>query len=284
MLLLRRAALACTLGFCLYRSATAGELSTKPIRITQGGTAEKPALFDGNGMVIDLGIDVTNHSWRKEGDIWTSTTAIAGPKPIQPGMHTALFLDEVPITLAKKLPPGKMLHDHLRPGQCTADDAGLISFRWPKDKMPDAARIIIPPKGNVSCVTIACSHVVVKNITATHAANDGFNIHGGFVGIRLENIRALSNCDEGISAHDDVQMDVDGAEIAWNGSSVGGVADVDRSITTYKNCQVHDNVGAAFKFFGKSHSVSDTVIYNQAVDFTLGKETKFRQERIERRK
>lgn len=99
--------------------------------------------------------------------------------------------------------------------------------------------------------------------------------------IDLKNIRALSNCDEGISAHDDVQMDVDGAEIAWNGSSVGGVADVDRSITTYKNCQVHDNIGGAFKLFGKSHSVTDTVIYNQAVDFTLGKETKFRQERVD---
>ena len=68
------------LGLRLFHSATAGELTKKPIRITQGGTAEKPAVFDGKGMVIDLGIDVTDHAWQKDDDNWTSTTAIAGPK------------------------------------------------------------------------------------------------------------------------------------------------------------------------------------------------------------
>lgn len=78
-------------------------------------------------------------------------------------------------------------------------------------------------------------------------------------------------------------MDVDGAEIAWNGSSAGGVADVNRSVTTYKNCRVHDNVGGAFKFAGKSHRVSDTLIYDQAQDFNIAKGTAFQQERVERR-
>ena len=132
-------------------------------------------------------------------------------------------------------------------------------------------------------MTIACSHIIVRNVTAMHAANDGFNIHGQWVGIRLENVRALSNADEGVSAHEDVQMDVDGAEIAWNGSFDAGVADVGKSTTSYKNCRIHDNLGAAFKFFGKSHSVTDTLIYNQAKDFNVAEGTKFKQERIERR-
>jgi hypothetical protein len=46
---------------------------------------------------------------------------------------------------------------------------------------------------------------------------------------------------------------------------------------------VHDNVGAAFKFVGRSHTVTDTLIYNQSKDFNVGKETQFKQERIERR-
>ena len=41
-------------------------------------------------------------------------------------------------------------------------------------------------------------------------------------------VTALWHADEGISAHDDVEMEVENAEIAWNGSASGGVADVDK--------------------------------------------------------
>ena len=210
-----------------------------------------------------------------------------------PGQFTGLFVDEVPITIAREgasarsVPYAKGYRYQppaaLKPGQmgCTAD--GSIYFRWPQHKLPGKARIILPSKAGTSGVTIACSHIIVKNVTAMHAGNDGFNIHGSWIGIRLENVRALSNADEGISAHEEVQMEVDEAEIAWNGSFDGGVADVGRSSTHYKNCRAHDNVGAAFKFFGKSHSITDTLIYHQAKDFYLGEDTQFKQERIDRR-
>lgn len=132
-------------------------------------------------------------------------------------------------------------------------------------------------------MTVACSHIIVRNITVKHASNDGFNIHNDWVGIRLENVRAFSNADEGISAHDDVEMEVDGAEIAWNGSAAGGVADVNRCVTRYKNCNMHHNLGAAFFFSGKSHSVTDSLIYDQAKDFAIAPGTAFEQQRIERR-
>lgn len=273
--------------------ASAGEITAKPVNLTHGGTAEAPAVFDGKGMVIDLGTDVTDHAWKKEGDVWISSTPLSGPKPVADGQNTALFLNEMPLTLARdrvaeRAAPDKKRFCYLppstlKPGQMGCTDEGLLYFRWPPSKAQDKTRVILPPKAGTSCVSIMCSHITVKNITAMHASNDGFNIHGDRVGIRLENVRALSNCDEGISAHETVQMDVDGAEIAWNGSSDGGVADVNQSVTTYKNCTVHDNVGAAFKFAGKSHRVEDTLIYNQSKDFDIGKETTFKQERIEHR-
>ncbi len=286
-----------TLAFLLLlKCATfASEISTKPLRLSRGGTAEKPAVFDGQGMVIDLGVDITDHAWKKDGDLWTSTAPLSGSEPIAPGQFTGMFVDDVPITLAKDGAAERALREQkqkgfrylapsaLKPGQMGCTEAGLIYFRWPKGKTPGQARVIVPQKGMTSGVTIACSHIVVKNVTATHAANDGFNIHGNWVGIRLENVRAISNADEGISAHEEVQMEVDGAEIAWNGSFDAGVADVGRSTTSYRNCRVHDNVGAAFKFFGRSHRVSDTLIYHQAKDFTVAEGTDFQQERIERR-
>ncbi|TDU66035.1 hypothetical protein EI77_03772 [Prosthecobacter fusiformis] len=283
--------------FCLVITVPlfSREVSSKPLRLSKGGTAEQPFVFDGKGMVIDLGIDITDRAWKKDGDIWTSPGPVTEGELIAEGQHTGLFLDEVPVTLARdpvaeraRRAVGKKGYAYhppslLKPGQMGCLEDGSLYFRWPASKKPGQASIILPSRKSTSGVTIACSHIIVKNITAMHAGNDGFNIHGSWKGIRLENIRALSNADEGISAHDDVQMQVDGAEIAWNGSSVGGVADVDRSTTLYTNCQVHDNVGAAFKFFGRSHSVTDTLIYNQTTDFTLGKETEFKQDRIERR-
>ena len=126
-------------------------------------------------------------------------------------------------------------------------------------------------------VSIACSNIIVRNVTAMHAGNDGFNIHGDRHGIRLENVRALSNADEGISVHETTEMKVVRAEVAWNGSAAGGVADVNDSITSYRDCIVHDNAGAAFYFSGSSHQVHHTRIFNQTRNFAVQKETEFRQ-------
>jgi len=291
-----RSALAAGLVFCaLLPAASAQEVSHTPLVIKTGGTAEQPAIYDGHGITIDLGIDVTDQDWEKQGDLWTAKTPFSGPKPIIVGQNgTGLFLDEMPLIVARDRvaerartePSADLLFqppEKLQPGQMGVYSDGRMYFRWPKNKSPETTRIIALPKPWTSAVTIACSHIIVKNITARHACNDGFNIHGNRVGIRLENVKAFSNGDEGISAHDDVQMEVDGAEVAWNGSVDAGITDVDRCSTHYRNCYVHDNVGAAFKLIGKSHSVTDTLIERQAKDFVIGRMTEFRQARIERK-
>ncbi len=270
------------------------KLVTTPLVLRKGGTPEKPAVFDGEGMTIDLGTDVTDHAWKKNGDVWTSTGKLLDREPLLAGDFPGLFLDELTLAIprdrgAEKKEPEKrgqfyLPPSALAPGQMGYAADGSCYFRWPADKPVGSRRVIMPAKPGVSCVTIACSHIIVRNITARHAGNDGFNIHGAWVGIRIEHVKAFSNSDEGISAHDDVQMDVVDAEVAWNGSSAGGVADVNRCTTSYRDCRIHDNVGAAFHFTGKSHKVSDTLIYNQARDFNIGKETQVERERIEWRK
>lgn len=284
----------CIAVLCLASGLAALEISHTPLVLKQGGTAEKPAVFDGKGMVIDLGIDVTGHAWQKQADVWTATAPLAAWEPVAPGLFTGLFIDEMPIAIAiDKAAQAKrakgdeknryLAPDSLEPGQmgCTAD--GLIYFRWPTGKSPATSHLYIPPKPGTSGVSIQCSHIVVKNLTAMHAANDGFNIHGDVTGIRLENIKALSNADEGISAHDKVGMQVFDAEVAWNASYDGGVVDAGDSNTSYDRCTVHDNpVGkaAAFKFFGGTHRVTNTVIYNQKLDFRLNGEGVFSKENV----
>ncbi|MCB1093065.1 MAG: hypothetical protein KDL87_16120 [Verrucomicrobiae bacterium] len=275
-------------------SVSAGEVVREPLVLKEGGTPEMPVIFDGKGMVIDLGIDVTDQAWKREGDLWTSEGPLLGRQPIMGGQLAGLFLDEVPLMIPRDLEAEKAHPDRkgfcyvapeaLQPGQMGYLEDGSLYFRWPAGKTPSQTRLILPPAPGISGVTIACSHIVVRNVTAIHAANDGFNIHGRWKGIRLENVKAFSNADEGISAHDDVEMAVDGAEVAWNGSLAGGVADVGACVTSYRNCVVHDNLGGAFHFSGKSHRVSETVIYRQHRDFSIAAGTEVERERVEWRR
>ena len=263
--------------FCLPIAAQ--EIRREPLVLRQGGTPDKPVVFDGGGMIIDLGIDITDRDWVKDGDLWTSRDPLPDHPPVADTQRAGMFIDEVPVRVVRDRAAeaatgekGKVIYaapEVLKPGEMGWTSEGSLYFRWPVGKSPGSARVIQPPAKLASCVSIACSHIIVRNIVAKHAANDGFNIHGHRVGVRLENVKAFSNGDEGISAHETVEMDVVNAEIAWNGSSAGGVADVNDSVTTYTNCEVHHNLGAAFLFDGKSHRVTNCVIHHQAKDFEI---------------
>ena len=266
-------------------------VSKTPLVLSAGGTPERPAVYEGQGVVIDLGTDVTGHAWKKSGALWTSDGRLLGREPIPAGQFAGLFIDEQPLKVprdlaAEKLHPDRktfcyIAPDALKPGEMGYADDGALYFRWPTNRAPESARLILPPKPGISAVTIACSNIIVRNVTARYASNDGFNIHNAWTGIRLENVRALSNGDEGISAHDDVEMEVVNAEVAWNGSASGGVADVDRCVTTYRRCTVHDNLEAGFFLAGKAHTVEDSLIYNQTCDIRVAKGTQVRRERVE---
>ncbi len=278
----------------IITSVHAQEIRHVPLTLSKGGTPENPTVFDGKGIIIDLGIDVTTHDWQKNNDVWTSNGPFAKHPAVTDPQRGVLFIEEVPMRIVRDREAEKKggvagqvifaAQAALKPGEVGFTAEGAIYFRWPVGKKPGTARIFLPPANLASCVSIQCSHIIVRNITAIHAANDGFNIHGARVGVRLEHVKAFSNGDEGISAHETVQMDVVNAEIAWNGSSAGGVADVNDSVTTYTNCEVHHNLGAAFSFAGKSHRVTNCVIHHQAKDFEMREDAQLIQSGVEWRR
>ncbi|MES2596204.1 MAG: right-handed parallel beta-helix repeat-containing protein [Verrucomicrobiota bacterium] len=276
---MRISALYLTLSTILLSSLHAQEIRHQTLLLNKSGTREAPVVFDGKGMIIDLGVDLTEQDWIKEGDVWTSRGPLPKHPPIDDVQRAGLFIDEVPLVIRRDREAEKasgiakkvIYKDPktLRPGEVGWAENGSFYFRWPKEKKPGQGRVIQPPTGLASGVVIAGNYITVRNVTAMHAANDGFNIHGDRVGIRLENVKALSNGDEGISAHETVQMDVVDSEIAWNGSVSGGVADVNDSITTYTNCVLHHNVNAAFLFDGKKHRVTNCTIHHQDKDIVV---------------
>lgn len=84
------------------------------------------------------------------------------------------------------------------------------------------------------------AHLVIKNLTATHPYNDGFNIHGDCRDVVFENIRAIECGDDGISAHESAQYRVDGFVSIGNST---GICDTGTAQTSYNRVFIADCVG-----------------------------------------
>lgn len=106
------------------------------------------------------------------------------------------------------------------------------------------------------------SHLVIRNVTATHFQNDGFNIHGDCRDVVFENIRAIECGDDGISAHETAQYRVDGFTSIGNGT---GICDTGSSETSYNNLFIADCVGVDLYFLDTGrYSVSNAVVLSSA--------------------
>lgn len=92
------------------------------------------------------------------------------------------------------------------------------------------------------------AHLVIKNLTATHPYNDGFNIHGDCRDCVFENIRAIECGDDGISAHESAHYRVDGLVSIRNST---GITDTGTAWTSYRNIFLAENVGFDLYFLDK---------------------------------
>ena len=106
------------------------------------------------------------------------------------------------------------------------------------------------------------AHLVIRNLVATHAYNDGFNIHGDCRDVVFENIQAVECGDDGISAHETAQYRVDGFVSLGNGT---GICDTGESQTSYDRVFIADCVGVDLYFLdtGK-YSITNGVVLSAA--------------------
>ena len=107
-------------------SAYSQEIRRKPLILSQGGTAANPVVFDGKGMIIDLGIDITAHDWIKDGDVWTSHGPLKGHPPVDDEQRAGLFIDEVPLRITRD-----------RVAEKKSGVAKKLIFVAPKSLLPD---------------------------------------------------------------------------------------------------------------------------------------------------
>lgn len=118
------------------------------------------------------------------------------------------------------------------------------------------------------------AHLVIKNLTATHPYNDGFNIHGDCRDVVFENIRAIECGDDGISAHESAQYRVDGFVSIGNST---GICDTGTAQTSYNRVFIAECIGFDLYFLDNGrYKLTNAVILSKAQNpFTVtGREDK----------
>ncbi|GHC09929.1 right-handed parallel beta-helix repeat-containing protein [Cerasicoccus arenae] len=190
----------------------------EPLFIKRSGRKDAPIVVEGSGETV-TGFDPLE-GFRKEGDHYVCDIA-----------------QEFPFVLVFK---GERLLQDALTGQFTKY-ARLSEDNKSLELLPGVS----PDGWEISTryfvVRIEnASHQVFRNLKATGALNDGFNLHGKGQGLVFENIEAFQNLDEGFSAHDQMQCEISDGVFYGNDNGVGNVADSEMSATRLK---IYDNLG-----------------------------------------
>lgn len=107
---------------------------------------------------------------------------------------------------------------------------GTFYLRLPPGQRLADANIAAPVRSAGVQMSGDNAHLVIKNLTASHPYNDGFNIHGDCRNVVFENIRAIECGDDGISAHETAEYRVDGFVSIGNST---GICDTVAARTSY---------------------------------------------------
>lgn len=99
-------------------------------------------------------------------------------------------------------------------------------------------RIEVPVLMNGMQTRGSCSHWVIRNLKVKHFMNDGFNFHGQSRDFRIENCEATMCGDDGMSAHGDCHVEVDGFVARMNST---GICHIDESQSNNRNVLLEDN-------------------------------------------
>jgi hypothetical protein len=165
------------------------------------------------------------------------------PEDLQPGEWT--FVKDPSL----EKPPSKQIYGsfyiRLAPGTALTD-----------------AKIFVPVRSAGVQFGGDNANLVIRNLTATHPYNDGFNIHGDCRDVVFENIRAIECGDDGISAHESAQYRVDGFVSIGNST---GICDTGTAQTSYRNVFIADCVGFDLYFLDEGrYSLTNALVLSSA--------------------
>lgn len=225
-----------------------------------GGTKDAPLVVEGNGAVIDLGRDITEGPWERDGELWVFQGE--GRPHTRPFQASPICIDNQPQWVPHERDTATEPNGNVR-----VLEGGKFGVLFPPGKSPANSKMTLTSADGESGVFLnRGDHIVVKNLTVRYAGNDGFNVHGSGKGIVFENVSALMCGDQGISSHGTAEVSIDGAEVAFCGSRAGGIADVGECVTSYRNILLHNNRVGGMHLRGARHSVDQLVAFQNHSD------------------
>ncbi len=171
------------------------------------------------------------------------SAALKAPDELAPGEWT--FVQTSPPAKDHGVAIEGVFHLRLAPGQTLTD-----------------AHIAVPIRSAGVQFGAENAHLVIRNLTATHPYNDGFNIHGKCEDVVFENITAIECGDDGISAHGETQYRVDGFVSIGNST---GICDTGLAVTSYVNVFIADCVSVDLYFLDEGrYSLTNAVVLSSA--------------------
>lgn len=234
--------------------------------IDRHGEPGRPITLDGHGAVLDGSEPVTATEWeevepglfrRKSLYPKTDEAIVARWYLVWDGEMRRMGRSPKGIPADPLKPAADLL-----PGEWTyARDEDAFYLRLPEGQSLAEAKIRYPKRSSAVIFASSGSNITVRNLTATHVYNDGFNIHGAQRNLRFENIAAIECGDDGFSAHEDAVCHIDGFTSIGNAT---GLCDTGTSRTHYRNVLIRDCVGFDLYFIGREHSLENARIESRA--------------------
>lgn len=242
----------------------------------RSGEVDKPITLDGHGAVLEGSEPLNGAQWQE-------------PAPGLFRHDNLLHLDDAVLQRWFFTFDGKMNHmgrtskgtrvdfkklEELQPGEWTyiKDPSravagsqqvfGSFYIRLEPGRKLDEAHIAAPMRSAGLQFSGKNSHIVVRNVIATHVYNDGYNIHGTTRDCRFENIASIECGDDGFSAHEDAECEIDGFVSIGNST---GMCDTVASRTHYKNVFIKDCLGFDVFFVSHGdHSIENAIVESSA--------------------
>ena len=225
----------------------------------KSGLPDKPIIIEGNGAVLDGAAPLQEKDWEKTGpDLYRSTTLHGNRKNI---VYRLFFIFDGVVNrmgTSSKGPRTPFLSPGaLQAGQWTyVESEGAFYVRTAPGK--PLGSVSVPMLSNGVSLSGNCEHILIRNLTVRHFWNDGFNIHERTRDVRFQNVRAFECGDDGLSAHEDCWIEVDGFVASGNST---GICNINKSHSINRNVVLFDNHGYELYLLDDSeHTFYDSII------------------------
>lgn len=253
------------------------------------GEPGKPITLDGHGATLDGSDPIDTTKWREVSPgLFANDDLMLGLSDAVIGRWFFLFDGKMqhmgrtskgkqaPLKKPEELQAGEwtFVNDPSRQKPPSKAIYGTFYLKLAAGKSLAKAKVFAPMRSAGVQMSGDNAHLVIKNLTATHPYNDGFNIHGDCRDVVFENIRAIECGDDGISAHETAEYRVDGFVSIGNST---GICDTVAAKTSYNRVFIADCIGYDLFFLDDGrYKLTNAVIFSKAQNpFTVtGREDK----------